>query len=77
MADPKPVYRAVSKDAAETALDELKRNGVSSIRWCSSRGDANVENLSAYPPSGEYPQSHYTTNAIEVLRTVSSEADEN
>ncbi len=40
MADLKPVYRAVSKEAAETALDDWKRNGGSNIRWCSSPGAA-------------------------------------
>ncbi len=65
MADLKPVYRAVSKDAAETALDELE-NGVQQYRWCSSRGDANGRICPAY---FRYPANIrkviYTTNAIE------------
>lgn len=40
MADLKPVYRAGSKEAAETVLDELEANGISSIQCCSSRDDA-------------------------------------
>lgn len=41
MADLKPVYRAVSKEAAEIALDELDENGGSNIRWYFSCGGEN------------------------------------
>ncbi len=46
MADLKPVYRAVSKDAAETALDELKRNGA--VSGGAPVAATQMENLSAY-----------------------------
>ncbi len=53
MADLKPVYRAVSKDAAETALDELEE------KWVKETGGAPVvatqmgESVSVLPLSGE------------------------
>ncbi len=67
MADLKPVYRAVSKDAAETALDELEekwgqRNPVIAPVVATQMG----KNLSAYfRYPANIPQSHCTTNAIQ------------
>lgn len=40
MAELKSVYHAVSKEAAETARDELEEKWASSILWCFSCGDA-------------------------------------
>ncbi len=49
MADLKPVYRAVTKKRQrKRRWMSRRRNGDSSIRWCSSRGVASVDNLSGY-----------------------------
>ncbi|HEM7189288.1 TPA: IS256 family transposase [Providencia rettgeri] len=64
MADLKPVYRSVSKEASETTLDELDTKWGSNIPSLSKVGAGNG-NLSAY---FRYPENiHkviYTTNAI-------------
>ncbi len=48
MADLKPVYRAVSKDAAETALDELEERNGSAVSGGAPVVATQMENLSAY-----------------------------
>ena len=50
MADLKPVYRAVSKDAAELALDELELSRVALTHW------------SSIPGAGSGITSHITLN---------------
>ncbi len=75
MADLKPVYRAVSKRRAETALDRRKR------KWgqqypVPSRA-TQWENSSAYfPLSGEYPQSHLHHECNRIGAMSVQEADE-
>ena len=66
MADLKPVYRAVSKEAAETALDELEAKWGQQYPVVLQSWRRKRENLSAY---FRYPANIrkviYTTNAIE------------
>lgn len=66
MADLKPVYRAVSKEAAETALDELEAKWGQQYPVVLQSWRRKWENLSAY---FRYPATIrkviYTTNAIE------------
>ncbi|MBJ5085068.1 IS256 family transposase, partial [Salmonella enterica subsp. enterica serovar Typhimurium] len=66
MAGLKPVYRAVSKDAAETALDELEEKWGQQYPVVLQSWRRKWENLSAY---FRYPANIrkviYTTNAIE------------
>ncbi|MCF3706287.1 transposase, partial [Salmonella enterica] len=66
MADLKRVYRAVSKDAAETALDELEEKWGQQYPVVLQSWRRKWENLSAY---FRYPANIrkviYTTNAIE------------
>ncbi len=66
MADLKPVYRAVSKEAAETALDELDAKWGQQYPVVIQSWRRKWDNLSAY---FRYPESIrkviYTTNAIE------------
>lgn len=66
MADLKPVYRAVSKEAAETALDELDAKWGQQYPVVIQSWPRKWHNLSAY---FRYPESIrkviYTTNAIE------------
>lgn len=66
MADLKPVYRAVSKEAAETALDELEAKWGQQYPVVLQSWRGKWENLSAY---FRYPANIrkviYTTNAIE------------
>ncbi|MBC5792246.1 IS256 family transposase [Providencia sp. JUb39] len=66
MADLKPVYRAVSKEAAETALDELDTKWGQQYPVVIQSWRRKWDNLSAY---FRYPESIrkviYTTNAIE------------
>ncbi len=68
MADPKPVYRAVSKDAAETALDELEEKWGQQYPVVLQSWRRKWENLSAY---FRYPATNirkviaYPTNAID------------
>ncbi len=66
MADLKPVYRAVSKEAAETALDELEAKWGQQYPVVLQSWRRKWENLSAY---FRYPANIrkviYTTNAIE------------
>lgn len=66
MADLKPVYRAVSKEAAETALDELDAKWGQQYPVVIQSWRRKWHNLSAY---FRYPESIrkviYTTNAIE------------
>lgn len=66
MADLKPVYRAVSKEAAESALDELQTKWGQHYPMVIQSWRRKWENLSAY---FRYPadirKAIYTTNAIE------------
>ncbi|EJX2514854.1 IS256 family transposase, partial [Salmonella enterica] len=66
MADLKPVYRAVSKEVAETALDELEAKWGQQYPVVLQSWSRKWENLSAY---FRYPATIrkviYTTNAIE------------
>lgn len=66
MADLKPVYRAVSKEVAETALDELDAKWGQQYPVVIQSWRRKWDNLSAY---FRYPESIrkviYTTNAIE------------
>ena len=66
MADLKPVYRAVNKEAAELALDELEKRWGAQYPIVISSWRSKWENLSVY---FKYPQEIrrviYTTNAIE------------
>lgn len=66
MADLKPVYRAVSKEAAEAALDELQAKWGQQYPMVIQSWRRKWENLSAY---FRYPadirKAIYTTNAIE------------
>ncbi|TCT28448.1 mutator family transposase [Providencia alcalifaciens] len=66
MANLKPVYRAVSKEAAETALDELNVTWGQQYPIVIQSWRRKWDNLSAY---FRYPESIrkviYTTNAIE------------
>ncbi len=77
MADLKPVYRAVSKEAAETALDELE------AKWGQQSGGAPVvasqvgEPVSVLPLSGEYPQSHLHHECHRISPSSIQEADQN
>ncbi|OCQ51828.1 Transposase, Mutator family [Photorhabdus australis subsp. thailandensis] len=71
MADLKPVYRAVSKDAAESALDELDAKWSQQYPVVIQSWQSNWNNLStffAYP--AEIRKVIYTTNAIESLNSV-------
>ncbi len=70
MADLKPVYRAVSKDAAESALDELDAN--MDAKWSQQypvviqswrRKWGNLSGYFRYPAGSR--KVIYTTNAIE------------
>jgi len=68
MADLKPVYRAVSKQAAETALDELEKRWGQQYPIVIKSWRSKWENLSIY---FKYPADIrkviYTTNAIEAI----------
>ena len=68
MADLKPVYRAVSKDAAEQALDELEKRWGQQYPIVIKSWRSKWENLSVY---FKYPADIrrviYTTNAIEAI----------
>ena len=68
MADLKPVYRAVNKEAAELALDELEKRWGAQYSIVISSWRSKWENLSVY---FKYPQEIrrviYTTNAIEAV----------
>lgn len=68
MADLKPVYRAVNKEAAELALDELEKRWGAQYPIVISSWRSKWENLSVY---FKYPQEIrrviYTTNAIEAV----------
>jgi transposase-like protein len=68
MADLKPVYRAVSKQAAETALDELQKRWGQQYPIVIKSWRSKWENLSVY---FKYPADIrkviYTTNAIEAI----------
>lgn len=68
MADLKPVYRAVSKEAAEDALDELERRWGQQYPIVIKSWRSKWENLSVY---FKYPADIrrviYTTNAIEAI----------
>lgn len=66
MADLKPAYRAVSKEAAETALDELETKWVQYYPVVLQSWRRKWENLSAYFRYPAYIRKViYTTNAIE------------
>jgi transposase-like protein len=68
MADLKPVYKAVSKEAAETALDELESRWGAQYPIVIKSWRSKWENLSVY---FKYPEDIrrviYTTNAIEAV----------
>ena len=68
MADLKPVYKAVSKEAAETALDELENRWGTQYPIVLKSWRSKWENLSVY---FKYPADIrrviYTTNAIEAV----------
>lgn len=68
MADLKPVYRAVSKEAAETALDELEKRWGEQYPIVINSWRNKWDNLSVY---FKYPADIrrviYTTNAIEAI----------
>ena len=68
MADLKPVYKAVSKEAAETALDELESRWGAQYPIVLKSWRSKWENLSVY---FKYPADIrrviYTTNAIEAV----------
>ena len=70
MADLKPVYRAVSKEAAETALDELEAKWGQQYPVVLQSWRRKWENLSHYfrYPAG-IRKVIYTTNAIESLNS--------
>jgi transposase-like protein len=68
MADLKPVYRAVSKEAAESALDELEKRWGTQYPIVLKSWRSKWENLSVYfkyPP--DIRRVIYTTNAIEAV----------
>ena len=68
MADLKPVYRATSKSAAETALDELENKWGSQYPIVIDSWRRKWENLSVYFKYPEYVRRViYTTNAIEAV----------
>lgn len=68
MADLKPVYRAVSKEAAETALDELEKRWGAQYPIVIKSWRSKWENLSIY---FRYPEDIrrvvYTTNSVEAV----------
>ena len=68
MADLKPVYKAVSKEAAETALDELESRWGAQYPIVIKSWRSKWDNLSVY---FKYPEDIrrviYTTNAIEAV----------
>ena len=68
MADLKPVYKAVNKEAAETALDELERRWGDQYPIVIKSWRSKWDNLSVY---FKYPEEIrrviYTTNAIEAV----------
>ena len=68
MADLKPVYKAVSKEAAESALDELESRWGAQYPIVIKSWRSKWENLSVY---FKYPEDIrrviYTTNAIEAI----------
>ncbi len=68
MADLKPVYRATSKSAAETALDELETKWGSQYPIVIESWRRKWENLSVYFKYPDYVRKAiYTTNAIEAV----------
>ena len=68
MADLKPVYRATSKSAAETALDELETKWGSQYPIVIESWRRKWENLSVYFKYPDYVRKAiYTTNAIEAI----------
>ncbi len=77
MADLKPVYRAVSKDAAETALDELEKWGQQYPVIAPVVATQMGESVSVLPLSGEYPQSHLHHECNRIGAPSVQEADEN
>ena len=66
MADLKPVYRAVGKEAAELELDRLEDKWESNAQSCCAH-EAKWENLSVYFKYLVRSQAIYTTNAIEAV----------
>ncbi|WP_133408503.1 IS256 family transposase [Parashewanella tropica] len=68
MADLKPIYRATSRTAAETALDELENKWGSQYPIVIDSWRRKWENLSVYFKYPEYVRrAIYTTNAIEAV----------
>ena len=68
MADLKPVYRAVTKDAAEDALDELEAKWGSLYQIVIESWRRKWNNLSVYFKYPDYVRKAiYTTNAIEAV----------
>ena len=68
MADLKPVYRAVSKEAAELELDRLEDKWGEQYPIVLRSWQAKWENLSVYFKYPEYVRKAiYTTNAIEAV----------
>jgi len=68
MADLKPVYKAVSKEAAERALDELESRWGAQYPIVIKSWRSKWENLSVYfKYSADIRRAIYTTNAIEAV----------
>ncbi|CAA0183792.1 Uncharacterised protein [Klebsiella oxytoca] len=77
MADLKPVYRAVSKEAVETALDELEKNGRAVSGGASVMAVKMRKRVRLFPLSGKYSQGDLHDKFHRIGASSVQEADKN